>query len=136
MATKAGQRRFPSARDPREDSETKKAAAESGDLTIFVLQASLARLSSTLWLWQRGIEVFSKYSPDIVQTVLLMNSDPEQRGLGRRALIEGVTGYFREMADLRNAETRRFQAEIEKLATAARSQRQDGPYRRRWHVKS
>jgi hypothetical protein len=135
MATKVDRQRTTSAKKPREEKKTKNGAAESGDLTMFLLQASLAHLGSTLWRWQRGVEAFSKYSPNIVQAVRLMNSEVEQRGLGQRALLDGVTGFFREMADLREAETVRLQAELEKLAAATPWQ-QNGPYRRRWHVKS
>ena len=138
VATKVNKRPSASSRNLRGDDEAKNADAQSGDLTTFLFLASVAHVRGTLRLWRRWLEVFSKYSPEIVHTLRMMNSNPDQRGLAQRALIDDVAGCFRELAELRDAEARRFQTELEKLAATARpqSQPQDGPYRRRWHVKS
>jgi hypothetical protein len=72
-----------------------------------------------------------------------MNADIDQRKRALRLAIDALRGYFREMAEPRNLEARRFQTELEKIAATVFVESNttglsmpSTPYWRRWRVKS
>jgi hypothetical protein len=101
-------------------------------------QASLAWMRSGFSYWRGWAEIYASHYPVMMQSLQAMTADPGRWQEARGVLIDNLRAYLREMAELPWQESRRLQAELEKIAGQvwpAPAGGQEEPYRRRANVK-
>ena len=113
-------------------------ALEYGCLASFLLRGCLARIAGGLWVWQQEFEIATKYAVDAMRTLHVMTFDLERREPAQRTLIDGLMGYFREVADLGERESVRLRIELEEIAASIwpPAGEPHKRHRRRWHAKA
>jgi len=110
------------------------ATSDYGDLLNVMAQASLTWMNSGFRYWRRWLEIYASYYPAIMHSVQVMSSDPGKWEEARGVLIDNLRAYLREMAELPWQESRRLQAEFERIVGEVWPSAEGGqgePHRRR-----
>lgn len=112
--------------------------AADPQLTIFLTQAWLVLMASSLRSWTRSGEIWARLLPSIERSVTEASGDPARLAEARAALIDEIRGSLRGLAELAADEARRVEGEIDvvvqRLWPSPAAERPDG-YWRRWTVK-
>jgi hypothetical protein len=109
------------------------------DLLAFMARANLIASAGGLRYWRKLAQIYAARQANILRSLSAGAGDPGHSQEGRRALVEEVRGYLREIGDVSLQEARAFQSELETLAadlaTAAETPDESSEYRRRWKAK-
>jgi hypothetical protein len=114
-------------------------AAGTADIAALLTQAYLLAAASGLRYLRRVAQTYGAHQSDILQSLLERISDSRAPDKERRALIDEIRTYLREIGDVSLQEARIFQAELEKIsarvADSGAGTAESSEHRRRWKAK-
>jgi hypothetical protein len=114
-------------------------APRAAGVASLVAQAYLAAAVSGFRYWRRVAQTYGAHQSSILQSFLAGGAGSSVPDEERRALIEEVRAYLREVGDVSLQEARILQSELEKLsagvAEAGGAGAEPSKHRRRWRAK-
>lgn len=120
-------------------SASSEGAAKAADVAALVAQAYLTATVSGVRYWRRVAQTYGAHQSGILQSLLAGGADANLPEEQRRALVEEIRSYLREVGDVSLQEARIFQSALEKLSAqvAGVGGAADEPsqHRRRWKAK-
>ena len=114
-------------------------APNAAGVASLVTQAYLAAAVSGFRYWRRVAQTYGAHQSSILQSLLAGGAGAGVSDDERRALIEEIRAYLREVGDVSLQEARILQSELEKLsaevAGAGGAAAEPSKHRRRWRAK-
>jgi hypothetical protein len=114
-------------------------AGKSTEIASLVAQAYVVAALGGLRYWRKLGQTYGAHQAGILRSLSASATNPNRSEEERRALIDELRAYLREVGDVSLQEARLFQSELEKLAaeaaTAAGNPEDSPEYRRRWKAK-
>lgn len=114
-------------------------AGKAADMASLLAQAYLVATASGMRYWRRVAETYGAHQSAVLRSLLARVADRHTSDGERRALIDEIRAYLREVGDVSLQEARIFQSELDKLgaevATAAGNGGESSAHRRRWKAK-
>ena len=123
----------------RQSRNSKRVRSDEGEIKEFITQAALAGIMSGFRYWRHVADIHEAYYPAIKRGLTEMSARSQKNGEAPRILMDNVRAYLHEMIELPSRESRLLRDQFEKLERKLWSpsvQEQEGPYWRRWRVKS
>jgi hypothetical protein len=114
------------------------ATGKAADLASLVAQTYLIAVVSGLRYWRRVAETYRTHESAIARSLMARAAVPSMSDGERRALIDEIRAYLREVGDVSFQEARIVQTDLDKLAAeVARvvSNGDESAHRRRWKTK-
>ena len=121
-----------------EDMSQGGATGKAADLASLVAQTYLVAMVSGLRYWRRVAETYRTHEPAIVRSLMARAAVPSTSEGERRALIDEIRAYLREVGDVSVQEARIVQTDLDKLAAEVAkvaSNCDESTHRRRWKTK-
>ena len=110
-------------------------AQEAAEIAGFLGQTWMVAASSGLRYWRRLAEMYGEHQAGILQALASGRLSEDER----RAMIDELRAYVREVGDVSLQEARLLQRELERLsfglAAAVDAGSSQGEHRRRWRAK-
>jgi hypothetical protein len=114
-------------------------APKAAGVASLVAQAYLAAAVSGFRYWRRVAQTYGAHQSSILQSLLAGGAGAGLSDDERRALVEEIRAYLREVGDVSLQEARILQSELEKLsagvAEAGGAAAESSTHRRRWRAK-
>jgi hypothetical protein len=114
-------------------------AGKPTEIASLVAQAYVIAAMGGLRYWRKLAQTYGAHQAGILRSLSASATNPNRSEEERRALIDELRAYLREVGDVSLQEARSFQSELEKLAaevaTAAANPEDSPEYRRRWKAK-
>ena len=121
-----------------EDMPQGRGTGKAADMASLVAQSYLIAMVSGLRYWRRVAETFRTHESAIVQSLMARAAVPRTSDQERRALIDEIRAYLREVGDISVQEARIVQTDLDKLAAEVAkvaSNCDESTHRRRWKTK-
>ncbi len=110
-------------------------APDSVDIATFLGQTWMVAASSGFRYWRRLAEMYGEHQADLLQALMSSGVSEDER----RATIDELRAYVRDLGDVSLQEARVLQSELERLshglAAAVGSGAEHAQHRRRWRAK-
>jgi hypothetical protein len=110
-------------------------AQDCADIASFLGQTWMVAASSGLRYWSRLAEMYGEHQAGLLQALMSNGLSEDER----RAMIDELRAYVRDLGEVSLQEARVLQSELERLshglATAAALGSERAPHRRRWRAK-
>jgi hypothetical protein len=122
----------------KEDMPQGGATDKAADMASVVAQAYLIAMVSGLRYWRRVAETYRTHESAIVRSLMARAAVPSRSDAERRALIDEIRAYLREVGDISVQEARIVQTDLDKLAAEVAkvaSNCDESTHRRRWKTK-
>jgi len=122
----------------KEDMPQGGATGKAADMAPLLAQTYLIAMVSGLRYWRRVAETYRTHESAIVRSLMARAAAPSTSDGERRALIDEIRAYLREVGDVSLQEARIVQTNLDKLAAeVARvaSNGDESAHRRRWKTK-